>query len=412
MAAWLAAVISSAKSFARARRGGIAVYASIALPALLVLGGGVLDITAVYSDQSRLRSVAEGAALVGAGDLGMATHADMALDRAVAWAEAEMEGWVDTFDTTVTSRIVELDRGRRGIEVTIVGNRASLFGRLLPPGGWTIRVDAVAAPVNTTPLCVLATLNRDSKVLNIKDEGLLRAPDCLVHSNRDIVVENNGEIDADMLSAVMGVDGADGVSDAPTIADPFADLNLRPPSCTFSTTREYTTGTHSLPAGVHCATIKVQGDAVLHLEPGEHWFVNADFEAKENARVEGDDVVLVFDKKSKFKFDDLARVTLNGREDGPLSGFVLATQRGNDKDFIITSENVESLLGVIYIPDARLIVDGKADVARESAWTVIVARSIQLKGNPTVFVNANYRSAPVPVPEGVGPNSSGPVLVR
>ena len=62
-------------------------------------------------------------------------------------------------------------------------------------------------------------------------------------------------------------------------------------------------------------------------------------------------------------------------------------------------------------PQARVIVEGKSNVAQDSAWTVIVARELQLKGSPSLVVNANYTSSDVPVPEGVGPRRGRSRLV-
>lgn len=405
---------SARETFWRAQDGGLAVYAAIVMPALLLLGGGVLDITALYGERERLQQVAQGAALYGARDLSVTGDGRMAIGRSRSWAESEITAWENAPTSTVESSLVDREGGGRGVRVTIDAHRESLFGRILPPGGWRFSVSAVAAPVGSTPLCVLAINDDKSKILNVKDDGLIRAPACMVHSNWDIVIEDDGMIDAAMVSAVRDIDGdvETGATDAPEIEDPFADLDLDPPSCNSNGVVEYSAGIHSLSAGVHCDDIKLSGTAVLRLEPGEHWFVDADFEAKEDARVEGDNVVLIFDRKSKFKFDDRALVRLTGRESGLLSGFVMVATRENTYDFIITSENVESLLGVIYVPNAQLIVEGKAEVARESAWTVIVAQSIQLKGNPTLFVNANYRSSEVPVPDGVGPRGQGPRLIE
>ena len=90
----------------------------------------------------------------------------------------------------------------------------------------------------------------------------------------------------------------------------------------------------------------------------------------------------------------------------------MAAVRDDRHDFIITSENVETLLGVVYVPNARLIIDGKAQVAQESHVTVVVAETIELKGNPTLFVNANYRASEVPVPDGVGPSRTTTRLIQ
>ena len=59
-----------------------------------------------------------------------------------------------------------------------------------------------------------------------------------------------------------------------------------------------------------------------------------------------------------------------------------------------------------------MFVEGKDEVARDSAWTVIVARMLQLKGSPSLIINANYAASDVPVPDGVGPRSGGAQLVQ
>jgi hypothetical protein len=69
------------------------------------------------------------------------------------------------------------------------------------------------------------------------------------------------------------------------------------------------------------------------------------------------------------------------------------------------------MLGTIYIPEARLVIEGKDKVAEESDWTVIIAKQVNLKGSPSLVVNANYATSNVPVPIGVGPNK-GAQLVR
>ena len=116
----------------------------------------------------------------------------------------------------------------------------------------------------------------------------------------------------------------------------------------------------------------------------------------------------MFDKASKFDFKDRAQVNLNGRQSGTWAGMVMIGMRDNTQDFIISADNVDTLQGVIYVPRAKLIVEGKSEVARDTPWTVIVARALELKGSASLFINANYHYSNVPVPVGVGP-STGPV---
>ena len=113
--------------------------------------------------------------------------------------------------------------------------------------------------------------------------------------------------------------------------------------------------------------------------------------------------MLVFDKSRQFNFQDSTVVSLSGRRSGSLAGFVIATTRENTGAFNISATSAEKLEGAIYIPSATLVVQGTANrVAQQSAWTVVVAQSLQLNGSADLIINSNYASSFVPVPNGVG----------
>lgn len=406
---WLAA-------FTRNERGNIALIFALSAPALVVIVVGAVDLGNVQSSRVKLQDIADSAALAGANELGLAISDKAAVERAYSFVQAHVSEWQRAPE--VTPDITVADRnGQRVIQVTLKGHMPSFFVNLLPPGGWHFEARSRAVAVGMTPLCVLVSGSSGSKLLNIKDSGQLAAPRCLVHSNRDILVEG-GSIQAYQTQAVTSARGVisptPGTGAAP-IEDPFKTLVLKSQSpCPLLDigVPDILTGVVHLAPGVHCGEFKMGGKSVLMLDPGEHFFLEGKLEIKGDARLEGRDVVLFFDKKSKFEFKDHSTVNLDGRKRGVYAGMVLVAARGNTQDFIISSDHVENLLGVIYVPDALLIVEGgKADIARDSAWTVIVARSLQLKGAPSLIINANYASSDVPVPTGVGPRSGGSQLV-
>lgn len=356
----------------------------------------------------------------------MAIDDTAAIARAESFVDGEMSEWTDAPKVTPEITVEETDT-QRIIKVHLDGHRPSFFGNMLPPGGWKFQAEAKATTVGLTPLCVLVSGDRGSKLLNVKDRGRISAPACLVHSNRDIEVEG-GSITASSVQAVTsarGVISPQAGTGAEPIRDPFANMLLIPPlTCSDGLKgligsgallgKEYKNNDAPppIPPGIHCGGIKVSGNARVVLQPGEHWFVAGALEIKENATLVGDDVVLFFDLASKFDFKDQSTVNLEGRRSGRFAGIVMAATRTNTQDFIVSSDNVDKLLGVIYVPNAKMIVDGKQDVARDSAWTVIVARELQLKGSPSLIINADYTSSAVPVPEGVGPRPGGSTLVN
>lgn len=399
--------------------GNIALTAALVGPAVILLAVGAIDLLAVSSARGRLQSIADAGALAGAPHLAMATDGAGAKERAEAFVAGEIAQWEDAPDYVGTYEVIE-QGGQRAIRVLLRGHRPSFFANMLPPGGWNFVGDATATSVGLVPLCVLITGNDKDKILHARNSSRLAAPACMVHSNRDILVEG-GSITGAAVQAVTSARGtispSPGTGAAP-VDDPFANLDLeRQPglSCTLKAIMEPLTlaaGVRRLAAGVHCGGLKISGTARVVLEPGEHWFLGGSLSVRENARLGGDDVVLFFDKDAKFEFKDRALVRLSGRTEGPYAGIVMGATRDNKQDFVISSDNVESLLGVVYVPAAVLIVEGRADVARDSAWTVIVAHSLQMKGSPSLYINADYNATSVPVPAGVGPRTGGSRLIE
>jgi hypothetical protein len=251
----------------------------------------------------------------------------------------------------------------------------------------------------------------------VKDSSNILATGCMVHSNEDIRVDAAARVEAGLAQAVSSASGPidpDANTGAKSISDPFVDLPIPPKSgCGLPLpTLPQSIGVLDLQPGVHCQDIEVFKFATLRLAPGEHYFVDADIVMREDSKLEGDDVVLVFDSKSKIDFKERAKVNLQGRKTGGFAGFLLVATRDNTQNFTISSDNVDELLGTIYVPAGRLVVDGQEDVARESAWTVIVAKQVELKGDPTLVMNTDYGIGGVPVPAGVGAKSMDTRLVE
>lgn len=402
------------RAFPRHEGGQIALIFAIGLPVLAMVVAGGIDLTRVAADRSRMQDIADAAALAGATELALIIREDVAVARVDGMVESNIGEWGNAPEIVHQAQVIE-DGPRRIMEVRMDGVSPSFFMNLLPPGGWRYSVVSRAVSVGQTPLCVIASASSDTKVINLLNSSRLRAPECLVHSNQDIIVEG-GRIEAELVQAVGRATGQ--ISPAPgtgaaEIADPFETMEIMEGQrCSRSRQNgSYSTGVIRLEPGVHCGAHILSGNARLELAPGEHWFQAGSLVLKDDSELVGTDVVAFFDRESRFEFRDRAEVNLDGRKSGVFAGMVLVASRNNQQDFIITSEHVERLLGVIYVPAARLVVEGRAEVARESAWTVIVARMIQLKGSPSLVINADYDASDVPVPSGVGPRQAGSRLL-
>jgi hypothetical protein len=396
----------------RETRGSIALNFALAVPAVAMLSVGAIDLLAVMSAKTRLQAIADAAALAAAPALGLAADDAVARGRAEAFVEAQLSQWVDAPTVEAAYEVIEQD-DQRAIQVKLEGHRISFFANMLPPGGWHFEALATAAPVGKTPLCVLVIGPRTNNI-DIRDSSRLMAPRCGIHSNTNIFGGNAARIEGRRIQAVGTASGptmttAPGEGAAP-IADPFRDMRVLSQICPGGKAANLTFdgGTHYLAPGTHCRPIVVKGGTTLVLMPGDHLF-QSNVRLEANARLEGEDVFLHINTLTgtpDFTAKG-ARVNLVGRKSGPYAGMVMASVWSGQPVLTLPGENVERLLGVVYLRTGFLQVNGTGVAAGDSAWTVIVARRVISTGTARIQINADYGSSDVPVPNGVGPNAGG-----
>ena len=409
--------------FLRDTRGSIALKFALAGPAVIMLAVGAVDLLAVSSAQGRLQSIADAGALNGARYLKLAADNVLARERAAAFVDAEMSQWVDGPSYEAAYEVSD-GPGPRGLTVRLDGHRPSFFANMLPPGGWRFTATATASPAAQTPLCILGTTGLGMSKGVIANSGTgLRAPLCMVHSNSDM--HGIGSIDA-ALAQTTGIAIGSGFVSPPgtgavAIADPFDDFvyPAAPSSCVSTGPITLTANqTRTVSPGLYCHPIRVAGNSVLILRPGEYWF-NQEVRLSGNGIMRGEDVVLFIEPGFSFRFDGQnPRVDLIGRKSGPYGGMLMVrSPSGQHPNLEIRATNVERLLGVIYVPNGDLNVRGSGNAASDSAWTIVVAKRVMLHDRASLIINADYDGSDVPVPSGVGPNASaggrgGPRLVN
>jgi Flp pilus assembly protein TadG len=401
------------KAFARDRRGGLATIVGIAIPVLAVIGCGAADLTSVVADKSKMQDAADAAALDGANQLSV-INSQGAADRAQQFADDQLS---DVAKRVKLTTKVTVTSDASSITVAIQGHRASFFGNLLPLGGWTFNALATAQPLGRMPLCVLSTSASGSGgggAITMGDQAQIKATGCLVHSNSDLTVPSPADLSsgtAEAVDAATGQISPAPQTGAPPIPDPFANVKWKIPA--LCDPLDLTQIINIVLPGTHCGNITAHAGQTFILLPGNHYFKSGVLNLQQNAILQGKDVVLIFAPDAYFKFQDSSQIQLQGRQSGPFAGFVIATTPSNTNTFSISSDSARLLLGTIYIPNALLSVSGSSiNVADQSAWTVVVAKGIQLTGSPNLVINSNYSAASVPVPTGVGPSSQGARLVK
>ena len=387
---------------------------ALAAVPLLFAGIGAVELGSLAREKADLQNAVDQGALAGASRLAVATTAATAgpLDTAVAVARQTLANQGITSTVTLTP---SFNATRTAIVLDAVADHKALVG-FMDFGNGQIHASATAEGLASSPLCILQTGSGGKGIgIEVDDTARIRATGCAIHANQNITVKSSAMIQADRTQAVGTVTGPvspAGNSGALRIDDPFAAMNLVPPTnCVGKAAKiKQLVGTvEYLPPGVHCEEYEIDQGATLVLMPGDHYFMN-DLKADSNAIIRGDDVVLVFGSTEKINFADHASVELGARRTGPFAGFLIVTSRANHESFTIASDHVSKLLGTIYIPDAELDVSTAGNVAQDSAWSIIVADTLTLKQNPILVINTGYAGSGVPVPSGVGPGMAKPRL--
>jgi hypothetical protein len=402
--------------------GNVALTFSLAFPVLLGAAGLAVDSAAFYDQHARMQTVADAAALAVAKELHIYRD-DLAELKAIGEERAEALLAESGIGHRPHTAEVGINPADNLVEVEIV----MVADGFLPPEIWgenPIRVTSQARAYGQSKLCVLALHPDKSGALKAASAAQLTAPECAVQSNSanssGLDVADDSRIASTIICSSGGVKGGETSFDPRPETDctPLDDpLSSRPPpalsGCTFNDL--VIDASETLPGdAVFCGGLKIEKGAEVTLSPGIYVISGGKLEVTDTSKLIGEYVSFYFqDDAATFVFEPNTTIDLGAPKDGPMAGILIYENPASaiDRDFTIKSENAKRLLGTIYLPNGRLMIDTKGAVADESAYTVIVARQLHIKG-ANLVVNADYAGTDVPVPDGVGPNSSMIALSR
>jgi hypothetical protein len=225
----------------------------------------------------------------------------------------------------------------------------------------------------------------------------------------------------------------DAVTDCPRMDDPLA--SRAPPSvgpCTRTDT-VISGGTETLQPGVYCRGLKITNGANVTLARGIYIVKDGPLVVDKNATMQGTDVgFFLKGQTANLTFETASTISLSAPKDGPMAGLLIYDDPTGasapavpnyplpipivggllggllqilapTREHKILSDNARLLLGTIYMPKGRLIIDATKPIADRSAYTVLVVQRIDLHDGPNLVLNSDYSATDVPVPQGVGP---------
>ncbi len=427
--------------FRRNRSGGVAMMFGLAAPILFGLAAAAVDFGMFTRDRVELQNLADAAAIAAARELQMA-QADPVRIKAVA------DAYIHSRQPSVAVQTV-VDPSKSAVTVAAEKNFTPFMGQLIWQGTPVVKVSATAKLNGTLPLCLLALEPKRHAAIHLERNSQVTAPGCMIYSNSKhpsgLQAKDNAVVTAGLICSAGGKVKTAGAKftpepqvDCPTMADP---LSGRTPPASDTCNHTYTIingGRRTLQPGVYCKGLWITNGADVSLAPGIYVIKDGPLIVNDGGIFRGTDVALYLKGYfSNLTFATNSTISLSAPKDGPLAGIlifddpsgtpalsyppyappapvvgnVVESQRA-PREHKILSDNARTLLGTIYMPQGRLIIDATKPIADRSAYTVLVVRQLDLHDGPNLILNSDYSATEVPVPKGLGPYGSNVSLTN
>ena len=420
---------------------------------LLGLTGGGIDYARLASRRSQLQNAAD-AGVLAAGNY---------LKLAVATSAAAKSIVVDTIQAQAAPRTespyalqVDVADDRTSVAVTVDETVKLAFGGFVGVPMVKVAVRSKARVVGKMRLCLLTLDPLADGAFELVKSAEVTAQDCSLYSNslspRGMVGKDNAYARAQTICTAGGFDGARAnfapppQTSCPPIQDPLKD-RAPPPigACTAipasANSKRDTSGnlvdqSVTLDPGTYCGGLHITKSASVALRAGTYVMKDGPLIVDKDAAMTGIDVAFYFTgNKGGLVFDKKTTVSLSAPTTGPMAGLLMMEERVVSdpvdptqavlgdvlspivptppplaatkpmRTYRIISDNARTMLGTLYLPAGRVVIDASKPVADQSAYTVIVAQQVNLYEGPNLYLNANYDATSVPVPKGVGPLS-------
>ena len=140
------------------------------------------------------------------------------------------------------------------------------------------------------------------------------------------------------------------------------------------------------------------------LEPGVYVIKDGPLTINGNAKVHGRGVgfhLVGDDAELDIASDSV--VALEAGLEGEMAGLLVFESRTQPTaaKHSLMSDDAQVMVGTIYLPQGHLLIGGSSKVGGQSAYTAIVARTLEVADGPTIVLNTDYDATDVPVPDGI-----------
>jgi Flp pilus assembly protein TadG len=411
------------RTFARDYRGNVAIIFGLTLPIVAGAVGLAIDYSGAAMMRSKMQAVADAAAISAAREFQMAkSRPELIAAVATNYAKGQLP------DVSADTKV---DANALTVQVVLQKEYQKTLAKVISSEKMLLRAEATAKMSNGLPLCLVGLETRAPNTISLQKNARLTAPQCLVYSNSQspmgLVSLDNAVLQAGYTCSAGGkVKTRDAnfapqpMTDCPVIPDPFS-ARQGPTNFTCNYMDKVVSGeTATLPAGVYCGGLTITNSAQVTLAPGIFVIKDGPLLVDGGSTLKGTDVsIYMKGAGANLTFAQASTISLSASKSGLLAGILIfddpsgtpAPERSGQHDLpfkaprehSILSDDARTLLGTIYMPKGRLIVDATKPVADRSAYTVMVVQQLTLYEGPNLYLNTDYSASDVPIPQGVGP---------
>jgi len=404
--------------------GNMAIVFALLLPVLLGFAGAGVDYARYRSVLSEIQAIADTAALAGAREYVIKSDT-LEIPLAVAKSIADA-GLVKAQMESIAQAVVTDDTGEATVTVAITATLQPGFLVALYKESLHVTASATAQAVGGANICAIGLNSSIPGTVKLQHNARLSGVDCAVYSNstdpRGLSSIDDAVIDTVLNCSAGGYGGASRqnfnpapLTDCPPRNDPLSARPApdTPVSCEYSQTLINDAVT-ALSPGVYCGGLIIDGASDVTLAPGIYVIRDGDLEIKGSSWVQGEGVGFYFEgADSKMNIAPDTTISLSAPVSGEMAGLLMFQDRNAipDQKFTISSNNAETLVGTIYLPNGWFYVDAASPVANASAYTAIIANKIELASSVNLVLNSDYQATNVPAPVGIA-NAGGSVRLR
>lgn len=404
------------------RAGNVALVFALFAPLLLALVGAGVDYGRFAVLRAEMQEIADAAAIAGARQYLVSRNSaglPDAVARNAAEIKLEQEGLLSAASVSISTSpqdsLVDVEIAYALKPTFLVG----MFRNLI-----RINVKAEAQAGGSANICVIGLNESATGAVRLSNSARLTGADCAVFSNSTsasgLIAGQSAKISSALSCSSGGYDGASinfdplPLTDCPKRADPLADRSPPPVGPCDYNRRQIRDFRGQLQPGVYCGGLTVDGASNVDFADGVYVMKNGPLTITGDSVAVGDNVGFYFTGAgASLTMSGAADISLSAPVSGPMAGILVWQDAATSgiRQFAVMSDHVRSMVGTIYLPKGAFRGSSNGNIAEESAYTAIIADSIELSQTANLVLNSNYGRTSVPVPGGLA-GAGGRVMLR